>query len=221
MAAIFEHIRAKVETDVAHPAVVAITSATNEDGRELAARALAASLAAAGYSTLLIDAHSETNGSLSPVEGISLDEIARREIATDSSKLAVFSIAESVQRKSNHRHTKAAFDILRERFDYIIISANLRGSLHPFAANVVSLANAVLVSVKLGRRRTRDDSRLAANLNRLGPKFRGIFSMTQSTMDIAAETHPSNPAGKTEPWRAPMPTIEKTIGRREATEWPT
>lgn len=49
-------LRARVEAGVGRPAVVTVTSARRGDGKSLLARGLADSLAAAGHSTLFIDA---------------------------------------------------------------------------------------------------------------------------------------------------------------------
>ncbi len=208
----FDLLRAKVEAEVSHPAVVVITSATNLDCRAIAAQALATSLATTGYSTLLIDASSETDHAPCPVEGFSLDQIGCPElVAASTSKLTVVALGESVQRSANQRNINTAFELLRERFDYVIISAGYPGSSSAFAATVLGAANAVLVSVKIGRRQTRGDARLAADLKRLGPRFLGLIPTLKSTTNVEGATHSLKAAETTESGHVPPPVLKETI----------
>ena len=72
-------LRARVEIAVAGPAVIAMTSATTEDGREIAAQGLAYSLSMAGYSTLFIDTALATRTLTALPRGLGIEEIGRRQ----------------------------------------------------------------------------------------------------------------------------------------------
>lgn len=208
MGAMFDVLRAKVEVEVSHPGVVAITSATNEDGREVTARSLAESLAVAGYSTLLIDVLSESTSAQGPAQGFTLEEIGRWVMLSEStSTLVAVNVVESGQRATNQRRIRAAFEVFRQKFDYTVISAGFQGPPDPFVRNVLSVVNAVLVTVRTGRRQARDDERLAADLKRLGPRFLGLVPITKATTETGAEP------------RAPLAPIEETIGRPERAQW--
>jgi Mrp family chromosome partitioning ATPase len=218
----FDLLRAKVEGDVPNPAIIAVTSSTHEDGRDVVARELASSLAATGYSTMLILAGDSKSGAPKTADTLPLDEIGRRELASAStSKLALVSIGDAVQRSTNQRHIKDAFELFREKFDYVVISAGFESQANPFASTVIGVANAVLVSVKQGRRKSRVDARLSVQLNRLGSRFLGLVAMTKSTIEASTAALSVRPSPTSEAWRTPMTSVEKSSTRREVAEWPT
>ena len=203
----FDLLRARVEGDVQRPAVVAITASTAGDGKEMAARGLAYALAEAGYQTLFIDATPSRGSGRSSMQAPTLEEIARR-LTIDSGvgNLAVAIVDDpALQRRTSQRNVQSALDMLRSKFDYIVVSAE-SGTSSPFGAAIVSGANAVLVTVKKGRRQKSGDARLATTLKRLGARFLGVVALDSSV----TEADPSTLA-------APAAMYV----RREVAEWPT
>jgi Mrp family chromosome partitioning ATPase len=80
----FDLLRVRLEQEVALPSVIALTSATPEDGKEIVARGLAHSLAICGYSTLFIDtALAERTVPMLP-RGLAIEEIGRRQSPADA-----------------------------------------------------------------------------------------------------------------------------------------
>jgi Mrp family chromosome partitioning ATPase len=217
----FDLLRVRLEQEVALPAVVAMTSATPEDGKEIAAGGLAHSLAMCGYSTLFIDtALAERNVPALP-RGLAIEEIGRRQSPADaaSGRLAVLTLDDvMLQRTTSLRAMKAALDILRSKFDYVVISTEFATST-AFGAAVAAGADAVLVSVKTGRREMKDDRELASALDRVGPRFLGVVALTPSIIEANAtaavlETPPSSSRNRTaRTWiRAPRAYVVRAAG---------
>jgi Mrp family chromosome partitioning ATPase len=218
----FDLLRAKVEFELGPPAVLAITSSTAEDGKEVTARGLAYSLAATGYATLYLDTCLTRRGlSLPPPQRLTFEE-AGRQLTPDpgAGKLAVLNLGDLLmQRVTNQRHVISALEILRSKFDYVIINTEYGGST-AFAATVVNAADAVLVTVKTGRRESPEDARLSAALEHIGPRFLGVVAIDPAMMN----DDPSTAAvadGTAEPHRGHLAHVEKELQRREMVEWPT
>jgi hypothetical protein len=218
---VFDSLRARVESDIAPPAIIAITSALAEDGREAASRGLASSLVATGYATLLLDTALGSRNLFSPAAGLKFDDIARQLAAPEpaSGKLAFLTLSDALmQRTTSQRQVQSAFEILRTKFDYIVISTGL-GVSNSFATSVINGAESVLVSVKLGRREQREDSVLSRNLAPLGPRFLGVIALDAATIKdpstISAVPHVFSNAS-----RSPPAPVETDLRRREIVGWP-
>ena len=229
----FDLLRARVEIAVESPAVIAVTSATTSDGREIAARGLAYSLSQAGYSTLFIDTALATRTLASAPRGLegmalsappreapgaALPTIVHRlaaasgpaisgdvEPAAPSRQLAVTDAANGrlatmtlndimLQRTTSLPAMKAALNILRGKFDYVVISTEF-GMSTAFGAAIAATADAVLVSYQKGRRKYADDTRLAAALAPLGPRFLGLVELHPEViaLNVAANAAPDMP----------------------------
>ena len=181
----FDLLRVRLEQGVALPAVIAMTSASTEDGKEIAARGLAHSLAICGYSTLYIDTALAERTVPALPRGLAIEEIGRRQWPADAGtgRLAVLTLNDvMLQRTTSLRAMKATLDILRSKFDYVVISTEF-GMSTAFGTAVTAGADAVLVSVKTGRRETKDDDGLASALDRIGPRFLGVVALTPSIIE--------------------------------------
>jgi hypothetical protein len=111
----------------------------------------------------------------------------------------------TLQRTTSLRAMNATLDILRSNFDYVVISTEF-GMSTAFGTAVTAGADAVLVSVKTGRRETKNDDGLASALDRIGPRFLGV--VTPSIID-------ANSA-------APVPkALPSSSRRRTAPAWIT
>lgn len=172
----FDLLRVRLEAEVARPAVIALTSSTAEDSREIAARALAYSLATAGYSTLFVETSLASPNQSTPISGLALDEIGRLQSTPDPGAgiVAVLTLSDlTLQRTTGQRGLRSALEILRGKFDYVVISTGY-GAATSFAESIVTAADAVLVSVKKGRREDANDGRLYAVLDHIGSRFLGV-----------------------------------------------
>jgi Mrp family chromosome partitioning ATPase len=181
----FESLRASIERDIAPPAIIAITSARAEDGREFASRGLASSLATAGYCTLLIETTLASRSLSTPAAGLNLDDISRQLIAPDPAggTPAFLTLSDAMlQRTTSQRRVQSAFEILRSRFEYVIVSTGEGASL-AFATAVLNAAGAILVAVRLGRRKQREDATLSRDLANRGDRFLGMIALVAATID--------------------------------------
>ena len=177
----FDLLRAKLEFEIERPVVIAITSSTDEDGKEIVARGLADSFVSTGYRTLFMDSCLPSRSLAKPTQRLTLEEAARR-VPPDAGtgKLAVLYLGDVlVQKSTSQRHVQSAFEIFRAKFDYIVINTDYFDPT-AFAAIVVYTADAVLVTVRKGRRENVDDVRLATALERIGERFLGVVALDAS-----------------------------------------
>jgi hypothetical protein len=163
-------LRVRIEQAVPVSSVIAITSATAQDGKEIAARGLAYSLSLSGYSTLFIDTALATRTLAAVPRGLGIEEIGRRQVPSESApgRLAVLTLDDiTLHRTTSLRGMRAALDILRSKF----------GRPTAFGEVVAAGADAVLASVRLGRRPKDADGQLAAALGQARPRFVGVVTI--------------------------------------------
>jgi Mrp family chromosome partitioning ATPase len=177
----FDLLRAKVESQVERPAVIAITAPTAHDGKETAVQGLTDSLVTAGYATLLLDTRLAGRSVAKPAQRLTFEEVGRRLIPDCGvAKLMVLNLGDVYMQKSaSQRDIQAGLEILRTRFDYVVINLDF-GASKAFAASVVGASDAVLVTVKVGRRETSEDARLSADLESIGSRFLGVVALDPS-----------------------------------------
>jgi hypothetical protein len=205
-------LRVRVELAAAFPAVIAVTSATTEDGREIAARGLAYSLSLAGYSTLFIDTALASRTLAALPRGLAIEEIGRQQSAPDpgSGRLALLTLNDvTLQQTTSLRGMKAAVEILRSKFDYVVVSTEF-GISTGFGAAIAATADAVLVTFKKGRRKGAADDQLAAALGLIGSRFTGVIevypSLTESSATVAVPDAVAHGRRRRTalPWIAPL-----------------
>jgi Mrp family chromosome partitioning ATPase len=214
----FDLLRVRLEAEVARPAVIALTSSTAEDGREIAARALAFSLATAGYSTLFVETSLASGSQSKSSPGLTLDEIGRLQStpAPEPGIIAVLTLNDlTLQRTTGQRGLQSALEILRSKFDYVVISTGC-GAATSFAESILSVADAVIVTVKKGRREDTRDAQLSANLEHVGSRFLGVVALDPSI--IKADQITPVPAAKPDTRRTPTAQTEKEPRNREIAE---
>jgi hypothetical protein len=215
----FDLLRARIESEVAPPAVIVITSSTAEDCQEIAARELAYSLSITGYATLYLDTRLASRGPSAPPQRLTLEE-AGRKLAPDpgAGKLAVLNLGDMLMQKTtNQRHIRATLEVLRSKFDYVIVNTEHGGST-AFAATMVATSDAVLVTVKKGRREVPEDARLGADLDRVGSRFLGVVSLDPSVFKADAKVAPA--LDSIRDWRRPAHEDDE-YRRHEIAEWST
>jgi Mrp family chromosome partitioning ATPase len=216
----FDVLRSRLESAVASPSVIAVTSATAEDGKEMVARGLAYSLVNTDYTTLLLDTSSGGNGLPKPPQRLTFVE-AGRLLSSDSAsaKLSVLDLSDLLlQKTTSKRHMETTFRVLLTKFDYVIVNTEFGGST-AFASSIIAAADAVLVTVKKGRRETSEDRRLAASLGRLGTRFLGAVVVDPTVIDHAPTI--TRLSESILGWhRNEPPRLENEHQHRGVTEWP-
>jgi Mrp family chromosome partitioning ATPase len=216
----FDMLRAKLEFEVAPPAVIAITSSTAEDGKEIVARGLAYSLATAGYATLLLDTCLASRSPSMTPQRLTFEEAGRQLTPESGPGIAVLNLGDLLMQKvTSHRHILSALEILRSKFDYVIINTDCGGAT-AFAATVVASADVVLVTVKEGRRKTADDARLSGGLEHIGPRFLGVVALDPSIIKDDPTIAPV-PDAISDWRRGGIEHVNKEHQPREIVEWQT
>ncbi len=219
--ATFDLLRAQLEVQLQRPAVIAITSSTAEDGKEVAAWALAYSLATSGYPTLFVDTSLAGPSITEPTRRLRLDELAHQLSPSQGhGSFAALTLGDpTLQRTTSQRNITSAFEILRSKFDYVVVNTEC-GLSSSFAIAIVAAADSVLVTVKIGRREKDDDVRLSAALEQFGSRFLGVVALAPSVIEdsLAATSAPTTVSD----WR-PRQTaqMDKEPQRREVAEWPS
>jgi Mrp family chromosome partitioning ATPase len=192
-----DSLRLRLERELAVPAVIALTSATAEDGKELIARGLAHSFASIGYATLLIDTAPAGRTIENPPQGVVLAGIGRLHVVPDvgSGTLAVLSLTDPTLHRATSFHAMKmaigylrgkfeSVEILQGKFDYVVISTDT-GTANAVATAILTTANAVLVTVARGRRKTAEDRELVTELERLGARFMGLVVVAPALVAAA------------------------------------
>jgi len=200
----FDLLRVRIEGAVSPPGVISVTSGKVGDRQNVAAHGLADALANAGYKTLLIDTSLPGPDTVAQKRSLTLAEIAASTPAeglTTTLHEATFA-NEAVQQMTALTALRDVFDDLRQRFDYIVVETEC-ALASSFALNVAGLANAVLVSIKKGRRLSAADEKLARILGTDERRFLGVIAVDKSitedrvvpaTRSLALTTRSAGPA---------------------------
>ncbi len=175
----FDLLRVRLETTFAKPAVVVVAATTTADGGEVVARGLASSFARSGYSTLFVDTSPDARNVTKSRAEFLLDEMGP--LSSPDPKSGIVSVVamrdRTPQRMTSQRDVQSALSEFRNKFDYVLVSADYSAS-KSFATSLFTAADATVVSVTKGRRESADDTRLAAALESIGSRFLGVIAVT-------------------------------------------
>jgi Mrp family chromosome partitioning ATPase len=190
----FGQLRARMEAMFSEPAVIVITSACSRDGKTLTAVGLSRSLANAGHRVVMIDAS---------VDAPFLPQIHRPPLLAGRIELANLSLyAKPVAGQrfkgisladerlesgvSLDQIRTAVFD-MRAHFDFVIVdTAPLLDS--DLAVLFSTIADGILLTLRLGRTPTGADTQVVKTLGRLGANVLGALTVTPSVIrDFSAQ----------------------------------
>lgn len=183
----FGMLGARIETELKGPAIIAITSAMPGDGKTVAARGLCEALSKAGYRGVLVDAameHDPESGSNSrqTLHRI-MEDLERWISATDVAGMGFLSLSSSsIQMSASRDSVERLFEQLKQRCDYAVVDTNCAVN-DPFATYVTAKAEAVMVSVRIGRARTSRDGALSALLERVNARFLGLIAVERKAIE--------------------------------------
>lgn len=180
----FTVIRATVETDLATPGILTISSALPGDGKTAVAAGIARSLAAGGYRTLVVDA-----GALPAVapgaahEPLTLDGArdrlthAVRATGSGCDYIALKDLGADV---SSSVGIGALYAAIRERYEYGVVDA---GVLNGDGLALARGADGVVLAVREGRAIQPRDGEAVELLNRVHARFLGVVATTERVAD--------------------------------------
>jgi hypothetical protein len=204
-----EMLRAQLETVLPAPCLLVLSSARDDDGKNLVASALARCMAVAGYSTLLVLADDQKR-SLDNVldQPASLKEVYEQGVARFASGTSPCVMALSSRRISYSvsREDVARFgEACRDSFQITILEA---ASIltNSFAMLAALNADAVLLTIREGRRVCAQDRLLARLLAREKAPFLGVVSVEAAAI-VSEQT--AGPPPKELP-RTPLPVAGVT-----------
>jgi Mrp family chromosome partitioning ATPase len=180
--AAFFSIAARVETELASPAVLLVTSALDTDGTMMVSANLAQALVVEGYRVAVVDGRKETDepealrrplfGHEKDVDGV--------QASRTYGEIALRDLGETFA--GSRRDVVALVERLRARYDYVIVSAPSfnRGSMPTLFAHA---CDGMLITVVKDRLATADDQRINAFLDGGSKPVVGIVSTTKSAVD--------------------------------------
>ncbi len=182
----FGQLRARIEATFSEPVIIVVTSAQRGDGKTATAFGLAGSLAQADHRVLLVDANADSPtlprthrianlGGHPDISKLSFSSTPVAGQRFEGASLADDRI-ESVTSMENIR--SAAFD-LRTRFDFVIVDTCQlpKSDLAVFFATV---ADATLLTLRLGRLPSAADEETIKMLTRVGASVLGVLTVRQS-----------------------------------------
>ncbi len=198
-----EMLRVQLETALPTPLLLVVSSARDDDGKDLVASGLARSMDAAGYATLLVLADERRRHVDGAPEPKSVDEICEFGIAPFLVRRSRASLPLMVLSGDRIRHTvsRESFarfaQTCRGTYQVTIIEAatSLANSFTMFAAVA---ADGVLLTVREGRRVRAEDRQLAKALAREKAPLLGIVAVNASAIRNA----PAEPAVRAAPAKA-------------------
>ena len=148
--------RARVESEVTTPAVIAVTSASRGDGKSLVATGLAYGLAGVGHSVLLVDGNAEaagassSGGSAPKLDMLPFDVLSYVTSGSRGEPARLGLFGPGVVASASVEAVQATFARLRSSFAYTIIdTAVLLES--GMALVLASESDAVVIAFKQGR----------------------------------------------------------------------
>lgn len=147
--------RARIESEIAAPGVIAITSAAHGDGKSLVATGLALGLAGVGHRVLLVDGHADATGARSAGSAPKLDvlpydilQYVSPGVRGEPSRLSLTS--PGVIASCSIEAVQATFARFREDFAYTIVDTAVLVE-SGMAVALVSESDGVVVAFKHGR----------------------------------------------------------------------
>lgn len=163
-------IRATIEAELAAPGVLVVSSAVRGDGKTGVTAGVVRSLAAAGYSTLAVDAAANVPYAVNVDDaGSLLAESAR----PSQAGCDVLSIAPAQARAASANAIAAFYKSARSRYDYTVVDAAVIGTGGLAFARA---ADGVMLTLREGRAVDRADRETVELFERLRVRFLGVVA---------------------------------------------
>ena len=183
-------LRARIETKVATPGIIIVTSAAQGDGKSLVASGIAESFASAGYRVALVDASDasltgrpESNDGRSREPSRAAD-VFRFAVADDQPSLVKLAFASETKQISKS-HLVSLVENLRGVYDFAVVDTT---RLTGIAAAMLfaAIADGVLLTICEGRRADRGDRKTIAALEAVNATLLGVVSVRSSAIEAFA-----------------------------------
>jgi Mrp family chromosome partitioning ATPase len=176
-------LRGAIEAQIPAPGAICVTAAETGDATEAVALSIAHAFAESGHTTLFLDA-SGSGLDAGDDELAGLPELQTAEAIADPHRAAatlgdlfVARLAARACGRLRSEEVKEAIAKLRGLYDFVVVNAgeSVRGGGPLFFARDV---DAVVVSIRLGRAPTRNDTILIERLATVGANVLGIVPVT-------------------------------------------
>jgi Mrp family chromosome partitioning ATPase len=185
-------LRANIESTMNSPAVILVTSARARDGKSVTAYGLAESLAEAGHRVVLVDARGPGQSSRPTPLRSSPDIVAHARLP----------ISASDPRSSRTSIVSFVRD-LRHAYDYTIVDGTT--FLGASAGLLASVADGVLITVRVGRRQAEEDQFMVRTLAQSNARVIGVVAVEREAIVAFDGTRVGAPVSETR-----LPAYEAT-----------
>ncbi len=183
----FRLLRAQIETRLPAPAAIAVTSASEHDGKTATAYGLAEAFVAAGYSTAIVNAGEGTSSNASvEIRSISIPHAAaeiplKLGVANRTDRLDEIIMPTRATGFFSRDVIQMIVNELRENYDYTVIDTTrlLKSDL---ALLLTGAASATLIAARLGRPRAAEDRRMMAALESVDANVLGVVAVSEKTI---------------------------------------
>jgi hypothetical protein len=124
----------------------------------------------------------------------------------------------TLQRTTSQRRVRSAFESFRSKFEFIIVITD-SGASNSFATTVLNAADAIVVSLRVGRRKKREDVVLSRRLENMGSRFLGVIALETATITETSSIAPV-PFVTSNVRHSPVSQVDTEFRPREVAEWP-
>ncbi len=182
----FNALRVTLEAQLPTPALVVVSSARAEDGSASVACNTARAFADASYRTILIDTNAAEpclakflgKAKIDPVKDVS--QVLTSATNGVISNLSAISMAtQDVGAFNSGGKMENLISVLKEKYDVIVVQT-APITTTPIGMQFARCADGVLMTVKTGRKTSKDDKDALTQLDRLNAKVLGVV-MTESS----------------------------------------
>ena len=171
LAAQFESVRARIEVEIKPHSLIMVTSALADDGAALTAQGLVECLAAAGYSTALVDAGKRA--------GRSTDECFTSDRRGD---FPTYALPWDVAASTRSRAAAEAFSgQLRETFEYVVVNAPPFGR-QSATSTLIPNMDAVILTVRLARQPCGSDAFMMRSIDAALTYVLGVIAVDSASI---------------------------------------
>jgi Mrp family chromosome partitioning ATPase len=218
----FRLLRNRIESEIHAPALVFVTSATDDDGAGLTAYGLAESLSKTNQRIVLVTTDptitsgpSADDPTAPPVfrrrASDRLESGSRPSRAHGDGRFEVISVSPERLTTISRSNVAEMFQDLRSRHDYVVIDA---GNLpkNSFALLLVGLADVALVAFRSGRAQQPADRTMLDTLERAETKILGAVMTDTAAIEHFARRNEPEPVAQ----RAPAPAVAPAPQREPA-----
>jgi Mrp family chromosome partitioning ATPase len=186
-------LRNKIESKLETPAVILVTSATDDDGTSLTAQAIAESFSSSNQRTVLVtsdrSAHLSATSAYpggADIRRFKMDKFGAAHRSSAEEQLSVVWVSPDDIATISHSSVAALLQRLRDEYAFVVVDGPSLPQ-NPLALLLAPVANGILVAFRSGRQRCPADTSLLESLAESSATMLGVVMSDRATIDLFAE----------------------------------